>query len=191
MTAPLSLFLAALTVTITGLHTANAQPPEAPEPPESTGTAVDIFRPHMLRELNLTDAQKQKLRDHRFAHEKRAIQLRSDKAIAELDLMKAMQTYPVQSAELVKHGQKIAALNNELHQVRLEGLGFFLEQLTPEQHKKFVELHDDMREHRKKKLERMRDKFSKFGKHDKNDKDKDDHHKHGHDKYGDGDKEKK
>lgn len=188
MTAPLSLFLAALTVTITGMHTAHAQPPEAPEPPESASASVDIFRPHLMRELNLTDAQKQKLRDHRFTHEKRAIQLRSDKAIAELDLMKAMQTYPVNSAELLKHGQKIATLNNELHQVRLEGLGFFLEQLTPEQHKKFIELHDDMREHRKKKLERMRDKFSKYGKHDKDD---DDHHKHGYDKYGDGKKEKK
>jgi Spy/CpxP family protein refolding chaperone len=184
MTAPLTWFLAALTVTVTGLHTAKAQPPEAPE---SSGPHVDLFRPQMLGELNLTDAQRQKLREHRYTHEKRAIQLRSDKAIAELDLMKTMQTYPVHSADLVKHGQKIAAVNNELHKLRLEGLGFFLEQLTPEQHKKFIDLHEDMREHRKKKLERMRDKMGKYGKHDKEHGEDDDFHG----KPGHGGKEKK
>lgn len=117
---------------------------------------TDMLRPGMMKELNLTSEQRRKIREYRINHEKQAIQWHSDKAMAEIDLMKIMQAYPVHTADLVKQGEKIHAIERQLHQMRMEGLGFFLEQLTPEQHQKFIELHEDMRQRRRDKFEGLR-----------------------------------
>ncbi len=154
MTMRTQWFFAALTAATV----AGAQPP-----PDHGALAqggrhgfTDMLRPGMMKELKLTSEQRRKIREYRVNHEKQAIQWHSDKAMAEIDLMKIMQTYPVHTADLIKQGDKIAAIDKQLHQMRLEGLGFFLEQLTPEQHQKFIELHEDMRQRRRDKFEGMR-----------------------------------
>jgi|GEM_PF-6212144 len=153
---PLALSLALVSV---------AHPPAHAEPPSHMDRrgemADDVMRPHLLKKLNLTDEQKKKFREYRLSQEKKKIQLRSDKALAELELLKAMQTYPVNASELMKRGEKISLVQEQMAKERLRGLGFFLENLTAEQHAKFVEMQESMRERRKERMEKFRDKMDK------------------------------
>lgn len=144
---------AGLAVAVAGLQPALALGPE------DGRMRDDLLRPQMLRELNLSADQKKKFREYRAAHEKQRIQLRSEKAVAELDLMNLTQTFPVHKVDLLKQGEKIAAIEAQIGQMRLEALGFFLENLTADQHRKFVELHESLREKRQQRFERFREKM--------------------------------
>jgi Spy/CpxP family protein refolding chaperone len=153
MTMHTQWFFAALTAA--AVVGAQPQPQYGDGPQGGRREVTDMLRPGMMKELNLTSEQRRKIREYHLDHEKKAIQLHSDKAMAEIELMKVMQAYPVHTAVLIKQGEKIDVLDKQLHQMRLEGLGFFLEQLTPEQHQKFIELHEDMRQRRKDKFRSM------------------------------------
>lgn len=157
-------FLAAITATVTCFQSPHAQPGNFP--PGGEGMP-EMIRPQMMKALNLTSEQRNKIRNFRMAREKKAIQLHSEKAMAEVDLMKIMQTYPVHTTELVKQGEKISTLEKQMHQMRLESLGFLLELLTPDQHQKFMEMHDDMRDHRRARFNTMR-KGTAWGRSKKN-----------------------
>ncbi len=133
--------------------------PSLAQGPDDGRMRDDIFRPQMLRELNLSVDQKKKFRDFRASHEKQRIQLRSEKALAEIDLMNLTQAFPVHKADLLKQGEKIAFIETQMGQMRLEALGFFLENLTADQHRKFVEMHESMREKRHQRFERFREKM--------------------------------
>ncbi|MFT5368775.1 MAG: Spy/CpxP family protein refolding chaperone [Candidatus Latescibacterota bacterium] len=94
----------------------------------------------MMSELNLTDAQKEKLQTLRSTHQKEMIQLRAAAKIAQLELQDVLRQDKPKNADVKT---KIAAANAASNKVtearimnRLEGKKVF----TPEQIKKMQEL---------------------------------------------------
>lgn len=117
---------------------------------------MDFLHPKMMKELGLTEEQQKKIKDQTLAHQKRKIQLQSEKSILELDLQHAFSTAPVKEAEALKVAEKIAEVDRKLLLLRVEGMGRFLAGLTPEQHRKVMEHQAEMREKRKAWREEMR-----------------------------------
>lgn len=105
--------------------------------------------PRLMRDLNLPPDQQQRLKDSHLAMQKRKIQLQSDKAILELDLKNVFSTYPVNQAEAMKIGEKIADVDRKLTLLKVETMGKFLAGLTAEQHRKLQEIQADMMEKRR------------------------------------------
>lgn len=94
----------------------------------------------MMSELNITDAQKEKLQTLRSTHQKEMIQLRAAAKIAQLELQDVLRQDKPKNADVKT---KIAAANAASNKVtearimnRLEGKKVF----TPEQIKKMQEL---------------------------------------------------
>lgn len=120
------------------------------------GQESGMFNPRMLRELNLAPDQEKKLKEARLASQKRKIQLHGEKAILELDLKNLLATYPVNKAEILKTGEKIAEVERKITLQRIESMTQFLTSLTPEQHRKFVDLQAEWMEKRRAWKEEMR-----------------------------------
>jgi len=117
----------------------------------------DFFSPKLQSQLGLGADQQRKWKDLRLAFGKKRIALRAEKSTLELELVSAMQTFPVKKEEVLKQGQKIAEVERTLSLLRVENLIALLETLTTEQHKKFIELHEAMREKRKERMEKFKE----------------------------------
>lgn len=124
--------------------------------PGRGGPEMGMFNPRMLRELKLAPDQEKKLNEARLASQKLKIQLRSEKAVLELDLKNLLDTYPVNKAEILKTGEKIADVERKITMQRIEGMTQLLSSLTPEQHRKFKDLQVEWMEKRRAWKEEMR-----------------------------------
>lgn len=112
------------------------------------GMGTDFLHPDMMMDLGLSEEQKKKFKEQRLANQKKKIQIRSEKAILELDLQNVFSTLPVKEAEAVKIAEKIADLDRKALILRVESMSRFLSSLTPEQHRKMMEHQAVMREKR-------------------------------------------
>lgn len=110
---------------------------------------MDLLPPDMMMDLGLTEEQKKKFKEQRLANQKKKIQIRSEKAILELDLQNVFSTLPMKESEAVKIAEKIADLDRKALILRVESMSRFLTSLTPEQHRKMMEHQAEMREKRK------------------------------------------
>jgi Spy/CpxP family protein refolding chaperone len=156
-----------------------AQPSEGPDgrlengrqfgpPPEGHrggpgGPGIESVNPQLLRELNLSSEQQRKMKDVNLTSQKRKIQLQSEKAIAELDLKNILSTFPVNVTEAMKLGEKVADVERKLIMLKVEAWSQFLVSLTAEQHKKLMEIRENLKEKRN----TMREAFKKSGKNRK------------------------
>lgn len=113
------------------------------------GPGMDFIHPKVFKELGLTEEQQKRLKDQRLENQKRRIQLRSEKAILELDLENVFATAPVKEAEARKIAEKIAEVDRKALLLRVESMSRFLAGLTAEQHRKVMEHQAEMREKRK------------------------------------------
>lgn len=124
-------------------------------PGGSMGIGME-FNPAMMRELQLSPDQEKKLKESRLAHQKKKIQLRSDKAILELDLKHILSTYPVNKAEALKLADKLAEVDKKILSLRIESMVQLLSGLSAEQHAKLMALQEEWHQKRKTWMEEMR-----------------------------------
>ena len=110
---------------------------------------METVSPRLMRGLNLSPDQQKKMKESRLIVQKRQIQMRSDKAMLELDLKNVLSTYPVNVNEAMKLGEKVADADRKIILLKVESWSQFLASLTSEQHKKLIEIQADLREKRK------------------------------------------
>jgi Spy/CpxP family protein refolding chaperone len=113
------------------------------------------FNPAMMRELKLSPDQEKNLKDGRLVYQKKKIQLRSDKAILELDLKNVLSTYPVNKAEALKLADKMSEVDKKILSLRIESMVQLLSGLTADQHAKLVALQEEWHAKRKTWMEEM------------------------------------
>ena len=121
---------------------------------EHRGGEMGFFHPRLIKELNLTPEQQKKFKDYRLGFEKRKIQLRSDKAMLELDLKNVLSTYPVNQAQAMKIGEKIGDLEKKSLLLKVEAWSQFLANLSPEQHQRVVDFQAEFKQKRREWRER-------------------------------------
>lgn len=95
---------------------------------------------HMERvmdDLDLSDQQKQKIRERLFDHMKQAIKIRAELATERVDLMEALDADKVDMTKVKDLLQGIATRRADLRFARLSLMQEIKQQLTPEQLKKF------------------------------------------------------
>lgn len=130
---------------------AGAQPPGGGgEGRHEGGVApMETVSPRMMRDLHLTADQEKKMKESRLLVQKKQIQMRSDKAMLELDLKNVLSTYPVNMTEAMKLGEKVADIEQKMIMLKVESWGGFLAGLTAEQHRKLMDIQADLKEKRK------------------------------------------
>ena len=145
-----TLFLGVLAVAMAGADEHHGPMGRGgPSEDREAGSGMEVFSPRLLREIGLTESQQKTLRDYHLSAEKQRIQIRSEKALLELDLKNVLDVYPVKEEEARKIGGKIADLEKKLYILKVESWGHFLASLTAEQHKKAVDFQSEMREKRR------------------------------------------
>lgn len=92
--------------------------------------------PPFIDDLDLTDAQKAKLKAQRDKNEEAFIDLRAGLQKAELRLRQALEAQPIDEAKLKAAREDLVNLNAKQLDFRIEHMRFFLSVLTPEQRKK-------------------------------------------------------
>lgn len=98
--------------------------------------------PRIARELDLTDAQKEKMKAARERQQRKAIQTRADIQLARLDLRKLMQADKPDQRAIDAQIDRISGLEAGLHKSRVAAMLEFRAMLTPEQQKKLKELRE-------------------------------------------------
>lgn len=93
--------------------------------------------PPGLAELNLTDAQKAKLKEQHDKNEEAFIDMRAGMQKAELRLRKALEAQPIDEAKLKSAREELVKYQTQQIDFRISHMRFFLSVLTPEQRKKF------------------------------------------------------
>jgi Spy/CpxP family protein refolding chaperone len=93
--------------------------------------------PPGLSELNLTDAQKAKLKEHHDKNEEAFIDMRAGKQKAELRLRQALEAQPIDETKLKSAREDLVKYQTQQIDFRITQMRFFLSVLTPEQRKKF------------------------------------------------------
>lgn len=88
-------------------------------------------------ELDLSDAQKAKLKEQRDKHQEAFIDHRANMQKAELRLRQALETQPIDEAKLKSAREDLVKLQTQQLDFRIAQMRFFLSILTPEQRKKF------------------------------------------------------
>lgn len=104
------------------------------------GSGMGMFSPKMLAELKLTPDQEKSLKEGHADFKKKKTALYEEKAKLETDLKALFSAYPVNNAEVMKTGEKVADVERRITLLRIESMSRLLSGLTPEQHKKFQEL---------------------------------------------------
>ena len=97
-------------------------------------------REMMMRELGLSDAQRDKMADIRDRQQRKGIQARADIALAELDLRKLMRAENPDGRAIDAQIDRLAALRAGLHKARVAAMLERRAVLTPEQRKKLREM---------------------------------------------------
>ena len=110
---------------------------------------METVSPRLMRDLHLTADQEKKMKESRLLVQKKQIQMRSDKAMLELDLKNVLSTYPVNMTEAMKLGEKVADIEHKTIMLKVESWGGFLASLTAEQHRKLMDIQADLKEKRK------------------------------------------
>lgn len=98
--------------------------------------------PAMVRELDLTAEQQEKMKAARERQQRKAIQSRADIQLARLDLRKLMQADKPDQRAIDTQIDKISGLEAGLHKSRVATMLEFRASLTPEQQKKLKELRE-------------------------------------------------
>jgi len=116
-------------------------PGAAPDPPDPMVRVrhVERFRTGrdmMMRDLNLTKEQSDKIADLRDKQERRAIDLRAQIQTAQLDLRKLMRADKPDKAAIGKQIDRVSALRADLQKSRVGTMLDVREILTPEQREK-------------------------------------------------------
>lgn len=88
-------------------------------------------------ELDLSDAQKAKLKEQRDKHQEAFIDHRANMQKAELRLRQALETQPIDEVKLKSAREDLVKLQTQQLDFRIAQMRFFLSILTPEQRKKF------------------------------------------------------
>jgi len=101
-------------------------------------------------ELNLTDAQQEKLDDLRFQHQKMMIQKNADLKQAKLEMRNMMRKAEVDEKAVLEKQKRISALKSEISETRLKHRLEMRKVLTKDQLGKLN------------KLQRNRDRFKRF-----------------------------
>ncbi len=116
----------------------------------------DDTRDKMKAELNLTKEQQKKLETHRI--EQRAAMEKSMLEIKEKreELKAALEQPKLDRIGLQKINDELKDAQNEMADLRLEGILYVREVLTPEQFKKFLSLAPEMKDHRRKEWKERR-----------------------------------
>lgn len=94
----------------------------------------------ILRHLDLSDAQKQKMRDIHERQMRRDIQARADLQIAEMDLRQAMHAESPSTSAINAQIDKVAKLRTDMEKAHVAALMEARALLTPDQQKKAREL---------------------------------------------------
>lgn len=96
--------------------------------------------PALAKELNLTAEQKKKLEDIRFSQQRKAVSMRADVQVAEMDLRQLMRAERPDQRAIEAQIDKIADLRATLQKSRVATLLEMRSVLSPEQLKKWREL---------------------------------------------------
>jgi Spy/CpxP family protein refolding chaperone len=97
----------------------------------------------MARRLDLTDSQRERLRDIRDRQERRGIQARADLQIARMDLRRLMSAERPDHAAIDAQIDRNARLRAELAKARVASMLEARAVLSPEQQRKLRELRED------------------------------------------------
>ena len=100
------------------------------------------FGPMLVKELDLTPQQIEKMKASREAQQRKAIQARADIQLARLDLRKLMQADKPDGRAIEAQIDRIAGLRAGMEKSRVSAMLDFRASLTPEQQKKLKELRE-------------------------------------------------
>lgn len=99
-----------------------------------------VFRvlndPQLAQELNLSDAQKEKLSDYKFSFKEKSLKLKSELDQLRLQMEKAFTDDPKNSKKIVLLAKKISAIRGQMFVERVETQVEALKVLNDEQLKK-------------------------------------------------------
>ena len=98
--------------------------------------------PAMVRELDLTAEQQEKMKAARERQQRKAIQARADIQLAQIDLRKLTQADKPDSRAIDAQIDKIAGLRAAMQKSRVAAMLEFRASLTPDQQKKLKELRE-------------------------------------------------
>lgn len=98
--------------------------------------------PRIARELDLTEAQKEKMKAAQERQQRKAIQTRADIQLARLDLRKLMQADKPGQRAIDAQIDRISGLEAGLHKARVATMLEFRASLTADQQKKLKELRE-------------------------------------------------
>lgn len=134
--AVLALGLPAAAVTARAQDRHEAPPPSAPGGPGMRGMGRGgAARAELRKQLNLTEAQQDKLADIRDRSARAAIPIQGDLRIAALDLRKLVRADKPDARAIDAQIDKIAGLRAKLQKSRMAGMLEARSVLTPEQQK--------------------------------------------------------
>jgi Spy/CpxP family protein refolding chaperone len=145
MKRTLSLLLAALLLGGIGSFTplsAQDDPPEAPEAPFCMGMGAGMGWAHgegVIGELELTDNQRDRIRDLRTAHQKDMVKRRADLRIARIELRELIDS-DADRAQIDAKIEQIGQLRTEMQKAQVGHRLEVKELLTPEQLEKLEDL---------------------------------------------------
>lgn len=105
--------------------------------PGMDGPGMDTPMPPALADLNLTDAQKAKLKEQHDKNEEAFIDMRAGIQKAELRLRQALDAQPIDEAKLKSAREDLVKYQTQQIDFRISHMRFFLSILTPDQRKKF------------------------------------------------------
>ena len=94
-------------------------------------------------ELNLTDAQQQKLDDLRFQHQKAMIKKKADLQEARLEMRNMMQKVEVDERAVLEKQRRMSALKAEISESRMKHRLEMRKVLTTEQREKLIKMRRD------------------------------------------------
>jgi Spy/CpxP family protein refolding chaperone len=97
-------------------------------------------RQSMKEKLNLTDEQQKKLETIRYSHRKKAISMRADLEVAQLDLGRLMRAEPPDGRAINAQIDRLSQLRAGLAKDRVAGMLESREVLTPEQRQQMREM---------------------------------------------------
>ena len=115
--------------------------PHMPGMMHGPGAGSGAAHMEMMRALDLTDAQREKMADIRDRQQRKGIQARADIGIARLDLHKLIRAEKPDQAAINAQIDKIGALRVALAKSRVAAMLEVRTMLTPEQQKKYREMH--------------------------------------------------
>ncbi len=104
------------------------------------GDQRGFFPPYMINALQLDKKQKKKIMKFRYEQKKKMIAQRAKIQQLEEDLKYIFSQYPLDKQKVNKVKSSLIKTKSESSALRVDGMTFFISQLTEQQHARFVEL---------------------------------------------------